>query len=479
MEFSHFLKQLQTLSSTLQARDRTFETMFTELSAMARGRADLDASPLQALQRDLTQQTSALEPFTKLANLKVDNPLHALQHDLTRPASALEPLAKLAADLKVGSPLQALEHDLTRHASTLEPLAKLAADLKVDSPLQALQYDLRQHASALGPLTNVAADLRVNNPTLAYLREANVGISNILTAQGSLAGLAKMAEGRESIAAMLRHLAPADTAESIRLALDSTLTHQLSVSVAAELRVAEFASAPYKAALGLNPGKQRGLDLSLRNLAESYSNLCGAFAADPDRLLRFTPQLGSMPATELYAGAELRRSLSQVQEDRNESQREVLHGTLSADGEETLEGLLADISSDLLDPLEGARVAIDSFNPDRTRHVAVSLRELFTQVLHRLAPDDRIRSWTTDRTHYDEKGRPTRRARLLFLYAPVNDSSLEEFVIRDVEAALEFLGLFHGGTHRVASSYTDPQLRALLFRMEALLRFLLRLARLN
>lgn len=41
---------------------------------------------------------------------------------------------------------------------------------------------------------------------------------------------------------------------------------------------------------------------------------------------------------------------------------------------------------------QGAKSALNSTdNPDYARHCAVSLRELFTHVIHRLSPDDEIK----------------------------------------------------------------------------------------
>jgi hypothetical protein len=55
----------------------------------------------------------------------------------------------------------------------------------------------------------------------------------------------------------------------------------------------------------------------------------------------------------------------------------------------------------------------------------------------------------------------------------VNQEQFSTFVEKDIDAALEFLGLFQRGTHEVVPKYTEMQLRIMLLRMEYLLRYLL------
>ena len=52
---------------------------------------------------------------------------------------------------------------------------------------------------------------------------------------------------------------------------------------------------------------------------------------------------------------------------------------------------LASFDSRLLALINGARQSLESDNPDRARHVTTSVRELFMQLLHGLAPDAEIK----------------------------------------------------------------------------------------
>ena len=142
----------------------------------------------------------------------------------------------------------------------------------------------------------------------------------------------------------------------------------------------------------------------------------------------------------------------------------------------TLEGLLAALNPALLSVLDGAKDALRSDNPDRGRHVAVSLRELITHVLDMLAPPAAVQGWTSEPSHFYD-GRPTREARVLFACRTVNHDHFSRFVSADVRATVEFISLFHRGTHELSAAFTEAQLRALVARTESLLRFLLLVSR--
>ena len=130
----------------------------------------------------------------------------------------------------------------------------------------------------------------------------------------------------------------------------------------------------------------------------------------------------------------------------------------------------------MLNLLNGARQSLQSDNPDRARHVTTSVRELFTHILHGLAPDDEIRKWTTDESHF-YNNRPTRRARLLYICREFSCDPLTKFVEDDVRAALTLIGSLNAGTHVVESKLTYPQLEAVVYRVESLALFLLKISR--
>lgn len=144
----------------------------------------------------------------------------------------------------------------------------------------------------------------------------------------------------------------------------------------------------------------------------------------------------------------------------------------------TLEGLLNDLDPRLLHLWLGALEARESNNVDRVRHSMTSLRELFTHVVHAIAPDHEVKQWSDDPNHY-HNGQPTRRARMLFVVRNVNDESLSAFVDKDVSACLKLLNILQEGVHTIESPYRPSQVNAIEIRFEYMLRFLLQVGRLE
>lgn len=144
----------------------------------------------------------------------------------------------------------------------------------------------------------------------------------------------------------------------------------------------------------------------------------------------------------------------------------------------TVDEELASFDGNLLNLINGARQSLKSDNPDRARHVTSSVRELFTQVIHRLAPDAEVKTWTNDAEHFSNN-RPTRRARLLYICRKFSCDPLTKFVEDDVRAALTLVDSLNAGTHVVKSKLTKHQLEAIVYRIETLALFLLKISRGN
>jgi hypothetical protein len=111
----------------------------------------------------------------------------------------------------------------------------------------------------------------------------------------------------------------------------------------------------------------------------------------------------------------------------------------------------------------GAWDALVSDNPDRIRHTLVSVRELITQVLHMLAPDDQVRAWSHSPEHY-YNGRPTRSARLLFIHSQINSPEMKDYFRKEIGACVEFIDLLNDGTHDIVPNFSDAQVKIMLRR---------------
>lgn len=173
---------------------------------------------------------------------------------------------------------------------------------------------------------------------------------------------------------------------------------------------------------------------------------------------------------EIFRAIDLDSALHGNTNDQAKEERNELALTTS----DELETALARFNPELVALWKGARRAVFSDNPDRTRHISISLRELLGHALRRLAPDTAIASWTQQPAHFD-KGKPTRRARLEYLYSSVEATPLRKLVEADIRAAIELFDVLSAGAHVVNLGANTDALMLMLTRAEGILLLLLRL----
>lgn len=127
---------------------------------------------------------------------------------------------------------------------------------------------------------------------------------------------------------------------------------------------------------------------------------------------------------------------------------------------------------------KGAWDALRSENPDKVRHAITSARELVTQVLHSLAPDRSVRSWSREDCHY-VNNKPTRRARLLFIVHRVHNGPLEAYLNKEIDAWLALMDVFQNGTHSIDPGLSVAHLRTILRKVHSMICTLVEMHRLQ
>jgi hypothetical protein len=262
------------------------------------------------------------------------------------------------------------------------------------------------------------------------------------------------------------------------LALRSQAASLAEISIAAQTALAEVPWNAIGDAVGVSTLTRIALQDRFARFTESYARLYKGLLEPPAAITALPSVVWDTPPDELFRGVELLRAVT-LPPARRKTSPPAIEGVAkqTAQGEDALlVVLLSERDPDLLIPLAGARGALRSTNPDRARYFSSSLRELFMQVLHRLAPDQAVQRWTSNPDHYD-KGKPTRRARLLYICRRINSGDFSAVVEADVSATLKFLGLFQGVTHQVRSDLSEDQLHAMFARMIGLLQFLLTINR--
>lgn len=129
-------------------------------------------------------------------------------------------------------------------------------------------------------------------------------------------------------------------------------------------------------------------------------------------------------------------------------------------------------------PYMGAKNALQSTNPDKARHILISLRELWTHLLRRLAPDPLVSPWITSLPSQKDllhNGNPTRRSKILYICRNLNNGPLGEFMTHDTKSLVTLIELFNR-VHELETGMSDVQLRALILKTESWLTYLLQIA---
>lgn len=339
-------------------------------------------------------------------------------------------------------------------------LRSLVSLQETDAAIRAL----RNSANSIRPALN-ALKLDTLSPMIRSINEVNMVIKNQQQWQKSL----------RSIDALIREVLEVQQQfhrVTKNLGTDfNKIFAMLPDSLATQRKLFELRRYHLGAAINASASLKKSLHLNLDNFVKSYKRLFDASAIRPPIIANFEPIIAQYPTLEIFRETEVLEAIT-VPEYEKEFPAE--YEAPRVPEEKDLEVLLQEVDMGLPNLLQGARKALNSDNHDRARHITVSLRELIGHVILLLAPDDSIHSWTDD-PHYYHKGRPTRRARLLYINRKINSDSLSKFVDTDVASTLALIDALNAGAHVVSSSLTDRQLRALIDRAEALLLFLLRL----
>ena len=108
-------------------------------------------------------------------------------------------------------------------------------------------------------------------------------------------------------------------------------------------------------------------------------------------------------------------------------------------GNSDLIALLERVGPQFVTMYRGAVAALDGDNPDRSRHVLTSFRELWNHLLRKLAPKEEVTEWIEANRNqgYLHDERPTRHAKILYVLRDLRDESLRDFVEADTRAMVE------------------------------------------
>ena len=215
------------------------------------------------------------------------------------------------------------------------------------------------------------------------------------------------------------------------------------------------------------------LGTAVDGLASRYSRLTASIQT-PSDLMRLPPAAILGATRELYiTGHALEAICIPVKPYAEIDECDIL---LAADTEQATSicaDLLREVNPELYKLYLGAKDAAQSKNIDRARHVLVSLRELWSHFLRTLAPDKEVVGWVpADHEEMLHDGKPTRRARVMYICRMIDHQPLIEFAVWDTTALVKFIG-FLNRVHELEPGLTDKQLHALILRTESWIVYLL------
>ncbi|MBU3548114.1 hypothetical protein [Polynucleobacter sp. P1-05-14] len=202
---------------------------------------------------------------------------------------------------------------------------------------------------------------------------------------------------------------------------------------------------------------------SLSRMSQEGATAWLNISSSPSVFANTSFELLNLPATELYTSSNLVSAISFFESkafDESGSLDSVVRYA-----SETIEARLLAFDKDLLEAYLGGISAIEQGGFDWQRHSMTSFRELLTHILHRLSPDSEVIA-SGGELH---EGRPTRRARLKFLFSGVAGGQFDKFYEADLTAAIHLFELLNGDTHRLGSKATPAQLFYLKGRIAGLI----------
>jgi hypothetical protein len=221
-----------------------------------------------------------------------------------------------------------------------------------------------------------------------------------------------------------------------------------------------------------------GLESSIAHVAASYGGLAESLReiSDITRLPAFVLPGATREIYTTSFALETLRPWGDRDEDEAETEIQLV-----AEAELETSGciaLLQQVDPGLARPYIGARDALYGNNADRARHILSSLRELWNHLLRRLAPDDLVAAWIPGVSNQKDllhEGKPTRRARVLYVCRELNNDPLTDFLMHDTRALVKMIELFNR-VHELETALTDEQLRAILLRTDSWLLYILQIS---
>ena len=219
------------------------------------------------------------------------------------------------------------------------------------------------------------------------------------------------------------------------------------------------------------------MEQSIFDFAASYRALAESIP-DISELVQIPSFVLPGATYDLYTTGYALRALDLLDGDEDE-EIEADASLVSVEYVENLDivDLLNQVDPALVPMYSGACEDLYGGNPDRKRHVLVSLRELWIHLLDSIAPVGEVKDWiwkhgTLD--DIDKNCRPKRHAKIRYILRGVNQKPLKDFV-QDDATTFENLYQLYNKLHGKTPNLTEPQLLAIFRKTEAFLAYVIQI----
>ena len=246
---------------------------------------------------------------------------------------------------------------------------------------------------------------------------------------------------------------------------NSHLAYIAKLSILAEYSLSRFKIQSIGINLALSDQIRNNLAKLLEASSKCYTRLFTEYLGK-DNVLIESPIISKTTAEDFYSESDLFEVISAAKPDEQlEKEKTIVRREIAIQTDRRLIELLQKVNKQLVQILQGARSALQSDNPDRIRHFAVSFRELLTHIIRALAPDESVKNWTSERSFF-HNNIPTRKARIFYICRNIKNNHYKRFLEKDIDAVLELLNIFQQETHEIDAKLAPSLLPILRLRME-------------
>jgi hypothetical protein len=249
--------------------------------------------------------------------------------------------------------------------------------------------------------------------------------------------------------------------------ITSLMSGSLQAGKMAEYSLSAYAWSSLGEKVGLQPANIEHVQNRFLAFSGDYSEVLRSVTTRPNWVYE-APNVAVIPAEDYYISTKLLEVATK--EEKNEVVYKI-DQEIKESNQDALKIYLPKLHPGLNKLWEGAVYALNSDNPDKVRHFITSLRELFTHVLHMLAPDKEVEIWDQQKRFY-HNGKPTRAGRFQYICRNMEGSGKEfsAFIAQDIKMTLTLIDMFQKGTHAIDDNFSSRELELIRIKAETSLR---------